>query len=605
MRDIHPDAFTDGDENPVPDDAGRPGVDDNTGDTASTRPARAQTLASDTNIEAGSRAGRLVRAENEQGTQVPTKSAAPGESRPPGLPRPQEYDSPGKPTALSHSVVTRICAMRMADWEKTLHDDRNINTGDKARDRIAAKELAREMRPFSRRMERMTRTVIARGSAARAWDSLKELALEYAEDAAYLVAPDDPLLPEFVLAFAETERAAHDVIAAILDGKGAKFNVPESSGALLSAMIPVYVAHKSRSVDAKSVSKALSVWNRLIAFVGDIPLDNVTAHDIYRFLEARLNTDQKPWSQGYVDGFVRQALREMFALARTQGRMHADNPLHHLEVTPKISKQERKERTKPRFPYTVAQVNALFTSDWYDPNATHWRGKMATDLALRYWGPPISLCHGPRVREMAQLVNSDFTVCEDVLLMTIQIKLDDADDPSSESTLQLPERKLKNESAFRTLPVHPQLLALGFAEFVLESQAQHPPGTPLFPSAVPDEGGKAPLWGRAYEQAFLRFVRDTLGFGHGYGNHSFRHLFEDRLRDAQLLHGAWPAGLGEFVSGRRLPRAVDRDIFRPQSSAVDYGNGYVAAHIERFVAQIDFEGVVFPPPYAEWLGRRT
>ncbi|APA84098.2 hypothetical protein BJG93_00785 [Paraburkholderia sprentiae WSM5005] len=605
MREIPTNDFTGGDASPVPDDAGRRGVDDITGGSVSTNPDCAQTLASDTTTGAGSRARRLVLGEKQTGAQVPANPASPVESRRLGSPPALVYDSPGKPTALSHSVVRRICAMRAADWEMTFHGDRNINTGDKARDRIAAKELVREMRPFSRRMERMTRTVIARGNAARAWDSLKELALEYAEDVAYLIAPDDPLLPDLVLAFAETERAAHDVISAILDGKGAKFDVPESSGALLSAMIPVYVAHKSRSVDAKSVSKALSVWNRLMAFVGDIPLNDVTAHDIYRFLEDRLNTDRKPWSQSYVDGFVRQALREVFALARTHGHMHADNPLNHLEVTPKISKQERKERTKPRFPYTVAQVKTVFASDWYDPNATHWRGKMATDLALRYWGPPISLCHGPRVREMTQLVNSDFTVCENVLLMTIQVKLEDADDPTPESIPQLPERKLKNDSAWRTIPVHPQLLALGFAEFVRECQAQHPPGTPLFPSAVPDEGGKAPLWGRAYEQAFLRFVRDTLGFGHGYGNHSFRHLFEDRLRDAQLIHGAWPVGLGEFVSGRRLPRAVDRDIFRQQSSAIDYGDGYFAAHIQRYVAQIDFEGVVFPPPYAEWLARRT
>ncbi|WP_429347691.1 DUF6538 domain-containing protein [Paraburkholderia sp. Clong3] len=563
-------------------------------------PDRVKALAEGARIEAELRAEWAEDAEKkkkkEEQTQTPARPPLPEGSLIADLEPPLVYDSPGKPTALSPSLIKRICAMRMADWEKTLHDDRNINTGDKQKDRIAAKALAREMRPFSRRVDRMTRTVIARGNVARAWDIVAEQALEYAEDAAYLVAPDDPLLHDFVLAFAETERVAHEVITTVLNGKGSEFPVPASSGALLSAVIPEYEAHKRGSIEKKSISKSVSVWERLIAFVGDVPVNDVTAHDIYRFLEDRLHAKVKPWSQSYADGFVRRALREFFALARTQGHMHADNPMNHLETTPKISKQEEKARKKPRKPFTVAQVNAVFASDWYDPDARHWTGKMSTDLAGRYWCPLISTCHGMRVREVVQLVNSDFSFIDAVLLVRVQTDLNEVDDTAS-----LPERRLKNEATFRTVPVHPRLCTLGLADFIRDMQVTHPPGTPLFPSAIPNPGGEAPLWGRAYEQAFLRHVRDRLGFGHGFGNHSFRHQHEDRVRDAQAINGAWPAGLGEFLTGRRLPRASDQEIFRALSSAIDYGNGYMPAHIQRFVAQIDFEGVVFPPVYREWL----
>ncbi|MFM0078729.1 hypothetical protein P0D72_07545 [Paraburkholderia sediminicola] len=567
-------------------------------------PDRTLALAEGARIEAKLRAEWLAKKATDaaagSATETPTRPPLPEGSLLVDVPPPKEYDSPGKPTPLSPSLIRRICAMRMADWEKTVHDDRNINTGDKQKDRIAAKALAREMKPFSRRVDRMTRTVIARGNVARAWDDVAEQALEYAEDVGYLVAPDDPLLHDFVLAFAETERVAHEVITTVLNGKGAEFPVPASSGALLSAVIPEYETHKRGSIERKSISKSVSVWQRLIAFVGDVPVNDVTAHDIYRFLEHRLHAKVKPWAQSYADGFVRQALREFFALARTQGHMHADNPMNHLETTPKISKQEEKARKKPRKPFTVAQVNTVFASDWYDPDATHWTGKMSTDLAGRYWAPLISDCHGVRVREVVQLVNSDFTWTGDVLLMTFQTEL-----PDNEVTRKLPPRTLKNESARRTIPVHPKLLELGLGDFISKMQAGHLPGTPLFPSAVPNPGGKAPLWGRSYEQAFLRHVRDRLGFGNGFGNHSGRHQHEDRLRDTQLKNGTWPAGLGEFISGRRLPRDADRDIFREQSSAIDYGNGFIAENVQRFVAQIDLAGVVFPLPYAQWLARRT
>ncbi|WP_248321605.1 DUF6538 domain-containing protein [Caballeronia sp. Sq4a] len=523
--------------------------------------------------------------------------------------RPDVYDSPGKPIALSPALIRRICAMRMADWEHTHHFDRAIKTGDtdndRQRDKLAAKELARDAKSFSRRLTRMTRTVLARGQTARAWRSLEENAREYAEDAAYLIAADDPLLPDFVLAFAETERSAQETFAMILSGKAAQFDVPESSGALLSAMIPVYEKHKRGAVESKSISKSVSVWKRLIAFVGDVPLGEVSAHDIYRFLEDRLHAENKPWGQTYVSGFAQRTLREFFGLARTHGHMSTDNPMNQLETTPKISKEEQRKREKRRYPFTAAQLNKVFASDWYDPNARHWSGGMATDLGMRYWGPIISLCHGFRVRELTQLVNSDFAFCDGILLVTVQMVLEATDDPALESTAQLPLRTLKNESAVRTVPVHPQLCALGFADFVREKQALHPPGTPLFPSAIPDENGEDPKWGRAYEQAFLRHVRDRLAFGPGHGNHSFRHLFEDRVRDAQVINGTWPVGLGEFFSGRRLPRAADKAIFLQHSSAIDYGDGYKAEHVQRYIAQITFEGVVFPTPYAEWLARRA
>ncbi|CAH34763.1 hypothetical protein D0U02_15065 [Burkholderia pseudomallei] len=39
--------------------------------------------------------------------------------------------------------------------------------------------------------------------------------------------------------------------------------------------------------------------------------------------------------------------------------------------------------------------------------------------------------------------------------------------------------------------------------------------------------------------------------------------------------------VGDFVSGRRLPRAIDRDIFRQQGSAIDYGDRRIATHDHR------------------------
>ncbi|WP_233850930.1 DUF6538 domain-containing protein [Paraburkholderia sp. HD33-4] len=505
---------------------------------------------------------------------------------------PPERGSPGKPTTLTPALIDRICARRMAD--RAHSDCRRITEG------VDDAEEA-EIGAHGEAGEAAIRAVLAGAPKARTRQLVVATATEYAEQVGYIIEPDDPLLSHFVHAFSRTGRVTHEVIAVRNKADDAPGSpVADASGERLSAMVPVYQAHRKGVVDPKSVSKDISIWQRLIAFIGDVPLDDMTSGDLYRFLEDRLHSPDDGWSQGYVEGHAKRALRAIFALARTRGLMQADNPVDRLETTPKLPKKAQQERLKPRYPYSTHQLNVLFSSDWYDPSATHWRGKMGTDLAGRYWGPLVSTCHGARVREVVQVVNSDFTFDGDALLVTFQTAL-----PDNDATRKLPPRTLKNAAACRTVPVHPKLLELGLGDFVRDMQAQYPPGTPLFPSAIPNPDGKAPLWGRAYEEAFLRHVRDTLAFGHGYGNHSFRHQLEDRVRDAQASHGTWPAGLGEFVSGRRLPRDADRDIFREQSSAIAYGNGFLAAHIQRFVAQIAFDGVVFPPVYREWLTCRT
>jgi hypothetical protein len=219
-----------------------------------------------------------------------------------------------------------------------------------------------------------------------------------------------------------------------------------------------------------------------------------------------------------------------------------------------LPKKEQEARKRPRYPVKAQQLNALFASDWYDPSATSWTGKMRSDLAARYWGPLISMCHGSRVREVVQLVSHDFEVVDGVLFMTIQTELPGE---SKGKARPLPERSLKNASTHRTVPVHPTLCALGFREFVDSFKATHPAATPLFPSAVPRPGGKSPVWGRAYEQAFLRQVRDRLGFGSGFGNHSFRHQAEDRIRDARRPRRV-------LYRSQATPRGRPRDFSRAE-----------------------------------------
>lgn len=390
-----------------------------------------------------------------------------------------------------------------------------------------------------------------------------------------LISPDLSTLPEPLSAAWEKEPAAKD--------KSVKNNLCHR----LSDVVPLYEKHLE-STGRKNQTTNLSIWQRLIKFCENKPLNDVQSNDIYRFFEERLHDFSDPWSQNYA-GRAKNVLRTAFGLAQTHNLVMR-NPVVEMVVMPKISAEVDKKRQKPRFPYTTEQLNKIFESDWYQPGATKWRGKIGQDLSARYWVPLICLYHGLRIREALQLHTHDI-IAKEIPLIKIQTEL--ADDTSG------PARHLKNESTKREIPAHPVLIELGFLEFIADVEKRQPNG-PLFPSALPTPGGSHPLWGRAYEQRFLPHVRDTLKFGRGYGNHSFRHTLEDRIRDIQI-DGVWPAGLSQFFTGRKLTRDSDRSVLRQEGSEIDYGNGYLAKRILPYVSKINFPGIKLPSPFKQWL----
>ncbi|CAG9165236.1 hypothetical protein LMG23992_00380 [Cupriavidus laharis] len=353
---------------------------------------------------------------------------------------------------------------------------------------------------------------------------------------------------------------------------------------------PLYEEHLSSNGD-KTRSTNLSIWDRLVEYTNNKLLTAVTSADIFNFIKSRLHDADKPWSHGYATGRAKRAIFDAFALAKTLGLVEK-NPVAELEVVPKISAKVEKSRRKPRLPYKAHHLNTLFSSEWYNPDSRNWRGKMKEDLGARYWIPLLCMWHGFRVGEATQLQTHDVNL--EWSLVKIQV--------TEEEDEVGPDRSVKNSATTREVPIHPVLIELGFLDFV-RSILRHYPNGPLFPAALPELGGESPKWGRAYEQPFLRFTRDTLQFGHGYGNHSFRHVLEDRIRAANVEQ-PWPEGLSRAYTGRATTRAKDKSVTREEGSEQYYGDGYAPSAILRYIKQITYPEVTLPPPFRTWLGSR-
>jgi hypothetical protein len=503
-----------------------------------------------------------------------------------------------KPAILSQALIRAMCASRLYSWMCSDDDERAAG--------LTADEL-QASNDFCELTDAAMRAVLAQGPGSQIWPRVAADALDWALDLGHALQPTDPSLPNFVRAFAEVEKTACDSISA--RNKGDTTQTPEAPKAYgaqtLSSIIEKFREHKAPKVDARYVSTILHAWQLFIDFCGDVTFDTVNSTHIYEFMRSRMSADVKPWSEKHARSLGKRSLQEIFGLARTLGWMSNSNPVDKLEAFPSLSKETEAARMKPRQPFTPTQLNTLLSSLWYDPTESEiFLGKMRTDLGARYWVPLIGTFHGNRVREGVQLVASDFVVLDGVHSVRFRLEFDEQNEDAADSLVRT-LRSLKNAATLRTVPVHPTLLELGFAGFVAMRRERDGSNALLFPSSLPNEGGKSPKLGRAYEQAFLRHVRDRLKFGTGFGNHSFRHQLEDRVRDAHARSGVWPDGLSQRYTGRKGIREKDQGIIRQEGSEGLYGSGYTPAAMLPYLKKIDFSDLTLPEPYFDWVKRAT
>lgn len=493
---------------------------------------------------------------------------------------------------LSAELVEHICALRLYHWMRI--DDAGRYEGAGYTETV---EL--ELSNLCNVTDHTMRSVLARGRASDSWDEVLGLLDYWCNQIDFQVSRTDPLYPSLVRAFAEVELRATSKIMSRNEGEATDTpKQPRPIGATLSVMTEVFREYKQKSSRSKFLGTTVSVWLRLIEHLGDVPLNSVNAAGLYDFLETRLRSPVKPWSMQYAHGTVKRTLREFFALARTRGLLDGKNPVDDLDVLPMLTAKEEKSRKKPRRPFSNTQLTSLFASEWYKPDSKSWTGKMKDDLGARYWVPLICMTHGNRVREVLQLVASDIAIADEVPILRITDEMEGVQLLMDEAGVV---RNVKTPATRRIVPLHPLLLSLGFLEFVRGRAEADGPNALLFPSSLPEPGGKSPMLGRAYEQAFLRHVRDAMKFGRGYGSHGLRHQLEDRIRAAQRVGSQWPPGLALAFMGRARVKDGDETVFQSEGSADEYGDGYAPNLMLEYIAQLDFSRIVMPLPFKLWL----
>jgi len=196
----------------------------------------------------------------------------------------------------------------------------------------------------------------------------------------------------------------------------------------------------------------------------------------------------------------------------------------YLDQNPADGMFLKKPKEKTTIPFAVDQMNTLFKSPLFTgcQSADEWRNIAKPGNVRirdhRYWVPLIMLFSGARPAEIAQLAVSDVRQEHAHWIMHI-------------TTEGEGEKSVKTRGSMRVIPVHPELIRLGFIKYRdgMEAAGQQR----LFPHAERNARGQMIA---DFSREFGRYLtRLGLKDGRGLSLYSFRHGTADALRRAGYL----------------------------------------------------------------------
>jgi hypothetical protein len=211
------------------------------------------------------------------------------------------------------------------------------------------------------------------------------------------------------------------------------------------------------------------------------------------------------------------ALSRFFAFLVETGRLprEAENPGRGFTFNTKGSAR------KGRDMWTGEELQRLFASPVWMGCHPRFRARPGPEVIrdALFWLPLLGLFHGNRLEEFAQLRREDVGYVEGIPYLRIT----DEDG-----------RQLKNEQSRRDVPLHPELIRIGFLDYV--AQATSRPQDQVFPELKP--GGKDQKLGYYFSKQFSAY-REAIGVRRrGLDYHSFRHGVTTKLYQANVSE-AW------------------------------------------------------------------
>lgn len=416
----------------------------------------------------------------------------------------------------------------------------------------SARGIKLDKLPIQRRLDILEGT-------ARALIEQQELYLRRIHDRLGLAEPIDPL---FILRTANTRSHAHELS-------------PPAVGLSLGQAIESYLATGTKKWTAKTLASRVSRLRDMEEHLGGNRLvSSISPHDIRDFRNAicrlrkishfkkagtfseRQTENPAHRIQSKTAGLIFETCKAFFRWCFADEGMIPSNPAQNVKV--EITKQPKGK--KSRRPFTTEELGTLFSAPLFTGcKSVHRRFEPGSNVIRDdyFWLPILGFYTGARMGELVQLH------CDDLQLTGPHPSLAITEADGGVAGTQ-DAKHVKSEAGIRIVPLHPDLLELGFKNFVDERSKHKMKSKRLFRRIAYGSDGQAST---VYSKWFARFL-DKIGLSDpALVFHSFRHNAEDAFRDALLptyvidriighSDGATSAGYGDGISSEVAHEAV-------------------------------------------------
>ena len=202
---------------------------------------------------------------------------------------------------------------------------------------------------------------------------------------------------------------------------------------------------------------------------------------------------------------------------------YAHQDLGMIGVSPWAGLEIETATTTRRRPWSDVELAKLFAHEIWTEGRLPVNAKAGG--AAAYWVPLLALYTGARCGELCQLTVADIAADSDIPTLRI------TDDGHGQ--------RLKSAAAERLVPIHSELLRLGFLDYV---RAQ--PGPSIWPSLPlrKDKPG-------GYFSAYFTTLRQSLGLGSQVVFHSFRHTVRSKMAEIGVPESTIDRLLGHLAGG--------------------------------------------------------
>ena len=278
------------------------------------------------------------------------------------------------------------------------------------------------------------------------------------------------------------------------------------AGGLLSSNIKTFIDRKK--VEGKSIKEIGSdnkILEEFVEIVGDFDFSRVTKKEVsyYIDVQTKLPPNRKK-SQKYRDLTIKQVMELNLSQKETQTPQNINKRLSKLSVFGNWGVRQGLLLTNPfsgmkflvkkqpnrRQPFTTDDLKKILKPETYlnwTINFEHpYKIHKVNNKLPYYWVFLLGIFSGMRTNEMCQLRLSDLKKADKIWFMFVE---------DSENT------KVKTESSIRKIPLHPQLIELGFIDYV--GNLRKKKKTRVFWELREDRDGFASKVSRHYNEKFL------------------------------------------------------------------------------------------------------